>query len=41
MKRLFGFGVVALLFTTGGFVLGRTDIGAPVRELADRAQEGE
>jgi alkyl sulfatase BDS1-like metallo-beta-lactamase superfamily hydrolase len=39
MRRLIGLGVVALLFTTVGFVLGRTDIGAPVRELADRAQE--
>ena len=29
-------GAVALLFTAVGFLLGRTDVGAPVRELADR-----
>jgi alkyl sulfatase BDS1-like metallo-beta-lactamase superfamily hydrolase len=39
MGRVFAFGLVALLFTAVGFVLGRTELGAPVRELADRAQE--
>ena len=39
MGRLVGILALALFFTAAGFVLGRTDIGAPVRELADRAQE--
>jgi alkyl sulfatase BDS1-like metallo-beta-lactamase superfamily hydrolase len=39
MGRLFAFGFAALIFTAVGFVLGRTELGAPVRELADRAQE--